>query len=251
MKIAAQLYTVRDFLKTPDEIYATLKKIKQIGYDVVQVSGIGAIEPTLLKSYVDELDIEICGTHSPLERILNDTKTLISEHKILGTRYIGLGGAPDEFRNEDGYKRFAEIISAPAKLISDSGLKFTYHNHDFEFKKFGGKTGMEILLENTDSETVKLLPDIYWLQVAGVVPTAFLRKYASRIAYVHYKDAAIFDSGVNMTEVGSGNIDWAYITDVCREIGIPFAAVEQDSNWADGNAINSLATSLEYLKTIL
>jgi len=248
MRIAAQLYTVRDFLKTPEEIFDTLKKVKQIGYDVIQVSGMGAIEPALLKSYVDELGLEICGTHMPFDRIVNDTESLIKEHKLLNCPYIGLGAAPDQFRNADGYKKFAEIMEKPAKMISDAGLKFTYHNHEFEFKKFGNQTGMDILLDNTNSETFKLLPDIYWLQAGGVVPSAFLKKHANRIEFVHYKDMVLTDDGQQITEVGNGNIDWVYINDVCLDIGIKYAAVEQDYNWSDGNAINSLETSYKYLK---
>ena len=250
MKIAAQLYSVRDFIKTPDEIYATLKRLKEIGYDVVQVSGVGQIEAKLLKSYIDELGIEICGTHVPLDRIVNDTEALIEEHKILNCPNIGLGAPPDDMRNEDGYKKLAEIIAKPAQLISDSGLKFTYHNHHFEFKKFGNITGMDIMLENTDPDTFKLLPDVYWLQVAGIVPTSFLRKYANRIDFVHYKDMLWTDDGQKITEVGNGNIDWMYITEVCREIGVKYIAVEQDDNFMDGNSINSLEASCKYLQTI-
>jgi len=252
MKIAAQLFTVRDYLKTPDDIYATLKKLKQIGYNVVQVSAMGAIDPKLFKNYIDELDIEVCGTHSPFDRIINDTAALIDEHKLWNCPNIGIGVPPEDMRDGDGLKRFAELIEKPAKLISDSGLKFTYHNHHFEFKKFGDKTGMDILLENTDPDTFKILADLYWLQAGGIVPTAFLQTYADRIDFVHYKDMYITDDGAQeITELGNGNIDWTYITEVCRKIGVKYVAIEQDHNWADGNSINSLETSYNYLKNII
>ena len=252
MKIAAQMYTVRDFTKTPDDIYQTLKKLKQIGYDTVQVSGMGPIDPKLLKSYIDELGIEICGTHVPFNRIVNDTAALINEHKLWNCPNIGIGAAPVEFtQRADGYKKFAEILEKPTKLISDSGLNFTYHNHEFEFKKFDGITGMDILLNNTAPDTFKLLPDIYWLQVAGIVPIAFLKSHADRIDFVHYKDMEFTNDGQKMTEVGNGNIDWVHITEVCREIGVKYAAVELDDNWANNDAIGSLEISYEYLKNII
>ena len=252
MKIAAQLYTVRDYLKTPEDIYATLKKVKQIGYNVVQVSGMGPIDPKLLKNYIDELGLEICGTHCPYERIVNDTEALIEEHKLWNCPNIGIGALPGFAEcKEDDYKKFVEAIEKPAKMISDSGLKFTYHNHAFEFKKLGNTTGMDIMLNNTDSETFKLLPDVYWLQAGGVIPTSFLRKHANRIDFVHYKDMMLTDEGQKITEVGNGNIDWACITEVCREIGVKYVAVEQDNNWADGNPTNSLETSYKYLQTII
>jgi len=119
MKIAAQLYTVRDFTKTPDDVYSTLKKLKQIGYDVAQISGMGPIDPRLLKSYIDELRIEICGTHSPFERIVNDTEKLIEEHQLWNCPNIGIGMIPGDMHSADGYKKFAEIMEKPAKMISD------------------------------------------------------------------------------------------------------------------------------------
>jgi sugar phosphate isomerase/epimerase len=253
MKIAAQLMTVREFMKTPTDIYTTLKTLREIGYTAAQISFafIGEIEIDLLKSYFDELDMKVCGTHIPYNRLINDTAALIDEHQRLGSPFIGLGAISGE-HTEEGYKRFAEAIAAPAKMISDAGMKLTYHNHAFEFAKFSDtKTGMDILIDNTDPDTFKLLPDIYWLQLGGVVPSAFLRKHAERVAYVHYKDVKFYPGGkLDMTEIGNGNIDWAYMTKVCREIGVPYAAVEQDQNWTDGNGINSLAASYSHLKGI-
>ena len=52
-QIAAQLYTVRDFTKTPADIAQTLKKVKQLGYDAVQCSALGTIDSTELNRIVD------------------------------------------------------------------------------------------------------------------------------------------------------------------------------------------------------
>jgi len=253
MKIAAQLMTVHEYMKTPEDIYATLKKLREIGYIAVQASFayIGPIDLKLLRSYVDELGMEICGTHVPYERIVNDTAALIEEHHLMGSPFIGLGAIVGD-RTEEGYKRFAESLAAPAKMISDAGMKFTYHNHDFEFLKFGQRTGMDIIIDNSDPDTFKLLPDIYWLQLGGIIPSAFLLEHANRIAYVHFKDAKYSaNCKLEMTEVGNGNINWKYITKICREIGVTCAAVEQDRNWTDGNSINSLEVSYNYLKNIV
>ena len=52
-QIAAQLYTLREFLKTPEDIAISLKKVKKIGFDAVQVSGLGPIDAAELKKILD------------------------------------------------------------------------------------------------------------------------------------------------------------------------------------------------------
>ena len=42
-QVAAQLYTIRDFTKTPANVALSMRKIRSIGFTAVQVSGMGAI----------------------------------------------------------------------------------------------------------------------------------------------------------------------------------------------------------------
>lgn len=88
---AAQLYTVRDFTKTPEAIETTLRKIKAIGFQAIQISGFGPIEPGRLAALVAELELDVCITHSPWERMRDDLDALIAEHRLLHCDTIGLG----------------------------------------------------------------------------------------------------------------------------------------------------------------
>ena len=113
MKLAAQLYTIRDFTKTPEDIRKSLKKISEIGYDYVQVSAFGPIEPELLKEYADESGVKICATHTPTDRILNDTEKVIEEHKLWGCDYVGWGYVPPE--NVANAEKFIEELLPAAR----------------------------------------------------------------------------------------------------------------------------------------
>ena len=93
---AAQLYTVRDFTKTPEAIGTTLRKIKAIGFQAIQISGFGPIEPGRLAALVAELELDVCITHSPWERMRDDLDALIAEHRLLHCDTIGLGYLPSE-----------------------------------------------------------------------------------------------------------------------------------------------------------
>ena len=63
---------MRDFTKTPEAIGTTLRKIKAIGFQAIQISGFGPIEPGRLAALVAELELDVCITHSPWERMRDD-----------------------------------------------------------------------------------------------------------------------------------------------------------------------------------
>ena len=139
MKLGAQFFTLRERNKTPEGLYNSFKAVKEIGYQVVQMSAICQIEPERLKSFSDEFDLPITCTHSPLDRILNDTDALINEHKIYGCPVIGLGMMPKEYWNSvEDVRKFMDMLRDPMKRIEAAGLKFAYHNHAFEFVDLGG-----------------------------------------------------------------------------------------------------------------
>ena len=135
MQIGAQLYTLRTYLQTEEDIRISLKKVADMGYKIVQVSGMGKIDPHLLRDICDGLGLKIVLTHNPAERILWDTDNLIKEHEILGCEYIGLGGMPEKYRSDFWIGQFGKDFLTPAKKMADAGKHFMYHNHDFEFER--------------------------------------------------------------------------------------------------------------------
>jgi len=243
-KIAAQLYTVRDFTKSAKDFEDTLKKLKGIGYDAIQVSAIGPIDYKEVKQMADSFDIKICVTHSPFDRMKNDLQNLIAEHKHWDCDYIGLGSMSGEFRKN--YAEFIKILNPIAKEIAQSGLKFVYHNHRFEFEKLNGKTFFELIAENTNPNEVGFLVDTFWVQAGGASPSAFMSKYADRIDIVHLKDMQVMDDSITMAEVGEGNMDWASIMKACEDIEVKWYAVEQDTCYR--NPFESLEISIENIK---
>lgn len=248
--IAAQLYTVREFTQTPDEIKKTLWKIKQIGYHSIQVSKTGPIEPIHLKELSKEIGLTICATHTPYERLKDDLDAVIAEHRLWNCQYVGLGAMPMEYRSgKEGFQSFIKEISGIAKIIADNGLQFVYHNHRFEFEKFDGVTGMEILFNETNPREFGFIIDTYWIQAGGANPVEWIRKVQGRMAVVHFKDMAIKSNEQIFAEIGEGNLDWPAIIKACRETGVKWYAVEQDK--CLGDPFDSLATSLRFLQKFI
>lgn len=245
--IAAQLYTLREFTKTPEDIAATLRKVREIGYEAVQLSGLGPIETPRLKEILDQNGLTVCATHTGWDRLQRDLDGVIAEHRALGCRHIAIGGMPGEYRHADGYPRFAKEASTVAQALSGAGFTFSYHNHDFELERFDGKTGLDILIDQSHS-SLGFEIDTYWIQHGGGDPAQWIRKVTGRIPLVHLKDMTFKNGQVRMAEVGEGNLNWPAILDACRAAGVEWYIIEQD--YCDRDPFESLAISLRNVKAM-
>jgi sugar phosphate isomerase/epimerase len=248
-QIAAQLYTVRDFCKTAEELEATLHKIKQLGYTAVQLSGVGPIAPEVVKEITERIGLTICATHISYERLVNDLEAVIQEHLSWSCKYVGIGSLPDSYRtSKEGYISFAEKFNEISKKLADAGLQFIYHNHHFEFTKFDGITGIDLLLQ-TALHSFGFELDLYWVQAGGANPVDWINKVSGRMQVVHLKDMAIVENNQVFAEIGEGNLNWPAILKACRDSGVEWYVVEQDTCLRD--PFESLAISYNYLQKLI
>lgn len=241
---------MRDFTKTPEAIELTLRKIKTIGFDAIQISAFGPIEPERLAALVAELELDVCITHSPWERMQNDLDSLIAEHQLLHCDTVGLGYMPNEFHGSaEGFSAFLKEMGEIAKQLAAAGLHFAYHNHAFELERFAnGRLGLDMLIEDSDPEAFGFILDTYWLQYGGVNPAAYIRRVAGRMKVCHFKDYAVVDNTPTFAEVGGGNLDLREAYRACRESGVRYIAIEQDTCPRD--PFDCLRVSLEHLVEI-
>lgn len=249
-RLAAQLYTVRDFTKTAADLRRTLERVKEIGYTAVQVSAIGPIPAPEVQSMVADLGLTICNTHIPYDRLKNDLPAVIDEHRLWNCRHVAVGSLPPAFRSEGaaGFRAFAKEANAIGRQLRDAGLTFSYHNHAFEFEHFPDERGtaLDILLTETDPAFVQAELDVYWVQFGGGDPAAWIRKVQGRMPVVHLKDMTMRGREQLMAEVGEGNLNWPAILDACRAAGVEWYAIEQDICQRD--PFESLAISYRNLK---
>lgn len=248
--IAAQLYTLRDFTQTAEGLRSTLQKVSAMGYKAIQVSGIGPIDPKLVKEYADEAGLTICATHVPWNRLVNDLEALAAEHKLWDCKYIGLGALPEEYRTGlAGYREFAKLLSdISVQLKENYDLQFVYHNHQFEFERYDGTSGMDVLVTESDP-SVGFELDLYWVQAGGASPVEWIRRVEGSMQVVHLKDMAIIEGQQVFAEIGEGNMNYGEIITACRETGVTWYVVEQDVCRRD--PFESLEISMRYLRNLL
>lgn len=242
-QIAAQLYTLRDFLKTPEDIARTLSRVAEIGYRAVQLSALGPIDTRELKRLCDGAGLAVCATHVRYDRLRDDLDAVVEEHEILGCPYVAIGSMPEAYRNAEGYHRFAREASEVARRLKERGLTFGYHNHSFELERYDGETGLEVLYRDSDPAVFQGEIDTYWIQHGGGDPAAWIRRMKGRCHVLHLKDMAIRGGKEQlMAEVGEGNLNWPAILDAAREAGVRWYVVEQDTCQRD--PFESIAISL-------
>lgn len=250
MKLGAQFYSLRKRAETPEGIESCFRAMKAIGYEVAQMSAIGPIEPERLRDISLAYQMPITCTHSPLDRIVDDTDALIREHKIYGCPVIGLGGMSAEYKQGlEGVRAFLKLVREPMKRIADAGLRFAYHNHAFEFCADDGSDIFEVLLE--EAPDLNFILDVYWVAYAGRDPLAYIRRIGEkRMTNIHFKDMKSAPRGP-ICPCGDGVIDFAPIATLCEQLGIENALVEQDNAPELGDEFEQMASSFRHLRPLI
>lgn len=249
-KIAAQLYTLRDYTKTPADIAATLAKVAAIGYESVQLSALGPIDPVELRKICDDNGLSICSTHIGFDRMRTDLPAVIAEHEIYGCKYPGVGGMSSGYTaTAASYHDFAEDASEVGRQLKAAGMTFVYHNHSQEFQHFEDVRGMDILFNDSDPEAFTFELDTYWVQHGGASPVAWINKCAGRLPVIHFKDMRITaERQQYYCEVGEGNLDWPAIIAACEAAKVEWYIVEQDV--CQRHPLESLKISFDNLKAM-
>ena len=258
MKLGAQFYSIRTLTQTPEGLDAAFKSMKEIGYDNVQLSGIGPIAAENILEMKEKYGMPIVCTHIPFNRILEDTDAVIREHLLYGCPTIGVGSMPDVMRGSyEKVNQFVEVMKEPIKKIEAAGLSFAYHNHSFEFNAPEGGDYFDVLIEKLPS--MHFILDTFWIVYANRDPMKYIRDLGpARIQNVHFKDMreyhTMLEGGPSRHDLicpcGEGIIDFKPIITLCDELGSPNALVEQDNAPATGDPIGQMRISYSNLRPL-
>lgn len=252
MKLGAQLYSVRNLMQTPTDVKQTVQKIADMGYENIQLSGACRMDPNDLQAIVLDTGMQIVCTHVSYKDLVCNTQRLIEEHKIFGCPVIGLGSMPNDFRGTAaGLEAFLASVMPAVQKIQAAGLSFAYHNHAFEFEALpdSDRHCYDILLDLCPDWNFIL--DTYWVEFAGYSAIEYIKKVGGkRLVNVHFKDMAA-DEKRSICPCGSGTLDFKQIYEVCREIGVQNALVEQDNAANTEDPLAEMQKSFAHLRPIV
>jgi sugar phosphate isomerase/epimerase len=245
LPLSVQLYTVRDL--TAVDFAGTLKKVADIGYRNVEPAGWGNLKTAAdVRKALDDAGLKAPSAHVGIHEFNAGVQKVIDDAKTIGYDNIVVPYIDESYRSAAGYKKLASELNTFGKQVKAAGLQLYYHNHAFEFDKFNGQMGFDILWENTDADLVKCELDVYWIQRGGVDPVSYIKKLGQRVQLVHLKDMDKTDPG-KFAPVGRGTLNFPAIVAAAAEAGVKYGAVEQD-NCYGMDPLESITVSYNNLK---
>ncbi len=256
-KVGLQLYTVRDLMK--DDFDGTIAKVAAIGYKEVEFAGYFGRTGQQVRAVCDKNGLSPVATHVQYDELDDKFPSVIETSKAIGLKYIVCPWIPEDLRKSpDIWKQAAAKFNHCGEQSKKAGMQFAYHNHWFEFLPVDGKLPYDELLKECDSNLVKMEMDLCWITAAGGDPLKYFNEYPGRFPLVHVKDlktlphitaggAQNYGDTVDLTEVGSGIIDWKRIFAQSDKAGIKHYIVEHDH---PKQPIESIKGSYEYLNKL-
>ncbi|MEX6508399.1 sugar phosphate isomerase/epimerase family protein [Jiella sp. M17.18] len=225
--LSFQLYSARNAPEDAD----VLGTLAAAGYTNVETFGPNYEDPQAFRRRLDEAGLTARSGHFSLAMIETEFDRLVATCRALGTEIVVAPFLPAEDRPTDrgGWEALGERLTGLAANCADEGLRFAWHNHDFEFKPLpDGSLPIEHIL----TDGVLWEADVAWIVRAGAAPTTWLTRYASRIVAVHVKDIA--PAGENAAEdgwadVGEGTVDWDALWPLSVRCGASLMVAEHDN----------------------
>lgn len=238
-EIGIQLYTLREYIG--QDVKGVLQQVAKIGYSDVEPFGFSSkagfwgLTPAEFKKLLDDHGLKSTSGHYGFDEFLRtdattDLMATIEAAKTIGNEYITLPWLSEDLHTDaDMYKLIADKMNRMGEICKDAGLKFAYHNHDFEFETLAdGSRGYDIFLAECDPALVDFELDLYWVVRTGNDPLALFDKHPGRFTMWHVKDMDKAKPELN-TEIGSGSIDFQSIYDARDKAGLKHMFVEQEN----------------------
>lgn len=183
-----------------------------------------------LKVALEEFGMSARSGHFKFSMFDGDASPVIDAARVLGMDLVVAPWLDPDERPADvaGWQRLHERLLHIKTLLLAEGLRFAWHNHDFEFAMLpDGSRGIEHLL----GEDIDFAMDIAWIAKAGLDPLPWLERYAGRIPVVHVKDVAADgcnEEQMGFADVGHGTMDWPALWAALDRLEVPLRIAEHD-----------------------
>ncbi len=243
--LGVQLYTLRSALA--DDLDGTLAAVARVGYREVELAGLYGLTPREMRARLEAVGLRATSSHQSVDDVRGGWARVLDEARELGQSLVVVPSIPAAERTPEGLRRLADDFNRAGEAARAAGLRFGYHNHDWEHRALvDGTVPIDLLLERTNPAVVDWQMDIFWTVHGGADPARYLSGASGRVTSVHVKDRS---PDGRMVDVGAGVIDFAVLLPLAERHGLLHAFVEHDQPGDD--PVASVRRSYEHLSVVL
>jgi sugar phosphate isomerase/epimerase len=263
--VGLQLYSVRDDMsKDPS---GTLTQLAKMGYVYVEHANYvdrkfyGYKAPEFRK-LLDSLGLKMISGHTVMEKkhwdetkkdFSDSWKQTIGDAAVMGQQYVITPSMDATMRNNyDDFIRYMDVFNKCGELCHKHGMKFGYHNHDFEFsEKLNNEKLFDIMMKKMDPGLVVVQLDIGNLYNGGAIAIDVVNQYPGRFENVHVKDEIKATGGnekYESTILGEGIVDAKKVIDTARKIGGTTCYIIEQESYQRKTPLECVKKDLEIMK---
>ncbi len=246
-------YTFRN--QFADDVPGTLDMIKEMGFTNIEFSNLFGYSASEMRELLDERGLVCTSYGVSYDNLVDHTERVAEEAALLGASHIRVAWIPHNspFDIEDA-RRAIEDFETAGKYLADHNLKFSYHNHGYEFRPYGDGTLFDYLVQNSDPLYVNFQLDTFWVAQPGHDPVELLEKYPDRFNLVHLKDLKKgaehdFSGGAPKeydVTLGTGQIDFEQLLRAAQHSDIEYFYIEDETE----DVVSRVPRSRDYIKSI-
>lgn len=264
--IGVQLYSVRDEMRK--DPLGSLKQVAAMGYEYVEHANyvdrkFYGYTPQEFRKVLDDLGLKMISGHTVMGRqhwdearkdFSDSWKYTVDDAAVLGQRYVVSPSMDNSMRSKyDDFMHYMEIFNKCGELCKKQGMKFGYHNHDFEFsEKLNNEKLFDIMMRSMDPDKVVVQLDMGNLYNGSAVALDVVRQYPGRFENLHVKDEIIASSGGDKYEstiIGKGIVNAREVIDLATKIGGTEVYIIEQESYQGKTPMECIAEDLKVMKS--
>jgi sugar phosphate isomerase/epimerase len=210
MKISIQLYSIRE----AGDLDAQLALARRCGFEWVETVATHGLSPQAFADKIAAHGLKVSSMHAGIAMLESDPALVVDACRATGCPLIVMPWLPMGERpaTAEGWRAMGRRLAGLGDKVRAAGLQLAYHNHDWEFLSYEGRSALEWIFSEAPSEQLRWEADLGWVSRAGADPWLWLDRYAERLVCVHAKDIAPPGTAVaedGWAALGQGIVPWA------------------------------------------
>ncbi len=263
--IGLQLYSIREDM-TNDPL-GSLEKVSKMGYEYVEHANyvdrkFYGYSPAEFKKVLDSLGLKMISGHTVMGKqhwdesrkdFSDSWKQTIDDAAVLEQKYVVSPSMDETMRNNyDDFKYYMDIFNKCGELCKQRGMKFGYHNHDFEFsEKLNNEKLFDIMMKSIDPDLVVIQLDIGNMYNGGAVAMDVVKQYPGRFENLHVKDEILSSDGnekYESTIIGKGIVNAREVVDLATKIGGTRVYIIEQESYQGRTPMECVEENLKIMK---